>query len=145
MMARIAKKMMKRTSSSRLDAQARGIKNGYRSGLEEKIAAQIESKGLQVDYETPESRISYQKKPSTYTPDFVLPNGIIIESKGRFLASDRTKHLLIQKQYPEKDIRFVFSNSRQKLSKGAKSTYGEWCVKHGFKYADKLIPEEWFK
>lgn len=144
-MARIAKKMMKRTSSSRLDAQARGIKNGYRSGLEEKIAAQIESKGLQVDYETPESRISYQKKPSTYTPDFVLPNGIIIESKGRFLASDRTKHLLIQKQYPEKDIRFVFSNSRQKLSKGAKSTYGEWCVKHGFKYADKLIPEEWFK
>ena len=78
-----------------------------------------------------------------YTPDFILPNGIIIETKGRFVAADRKKHLLIQQQHSELDIRFVFSNSRAKLSKGAKSTYGEWCEKHGFLYADKQIPEEW--
>lgn len=133
--------MKTRTSRS---GKQRAIQEGYRSGLEDSVAQQILSKGLDVSYETPESRITYQKKASTYTPDFVLPNGIIIETKGRFLASDRTKHLLIQKQHPEKDIRFVFSNSRQKLYKGAKSTYADWCTRYGFQYADKLIPENWF-
>lgn len=132
---------MMKTSSKR----ARGIQHGYRSGLEDSIAQQIASKGLEIDYENPNSRIEYLKPPSKYTPDFVLPNGIIIETKGRFLGSDRTKHLLIKAQHPEKDIRFVFSNSRQKLYKGAKKTYAEWCEKNGFKYADKQIPESWFE
>jgi hypothetical protein len=81
----------------------------------------------------------------TYTPDFLLPNGIVIESKGRFVAADRKKHLLIQEQYIFLDIRFVFSNSKAKLTKGSKTTYGDWCNKHGFLYADRLIPEEWIK
>ena len=78
-----------------------------------------------------------------YTPDFRLPNGIIVETKGRFISDDRKKHLLVQQQHPDLDIRFVFSNSKAKLNKGAKSTYADWCIKHGFLYADKTIPEEW--
>ncbi len=81
----------------------------------------------------------------TYTPDFILNNGIIIETKGRFLTADRRKHLCIKKQHPKLDIRFVFTNSRSKLSKGAKSTYAEWCIKHGFRYYDRIIPEDWLK
>jgi hypothetical protein len=75
----------------------------------------------------------------------VLSNGIIIETKGMFTAADRRKHLAIQKQHPNLDIRFVFESSRRKLRKGAKSTYGEWCIKHGFRYYDRIIPEEWLK
>ena len=30
-------------------------------------------------------------------------------------------------------------------SKGAKSTYAEWCIKHGFRYYDRIIPEDWLK
>ena len=91
-------------------------------------------------------KISYVIPASnhTYLPDFKLPNGIIIETKGRFILQDRKKHLLIQKQYPTFDIRFVFSNSRVKISKKSKTTYADWCEKHGFKYADKLIPKSWF-
>ena len=81
----------------------------------------------------------------TYTPDFVLFNGVIIETKGQFTASDRRKHLAIKKQHPKLDIRFVFENSRRKLRKGAKSTYGEWCTKYGFRYYDRIVPEEWLK
>ena len=81
----------------------------------------------------------------TYTPDFILDNGIIIETQGRFLAVDRRKHLAIQRQHPELDIRFVFTNSRAKLRKGAKSSYGQWCNKYGFRYYDRIIPEEWLK
>lgn len=93
-----------------------------------------------------EFKIKYEvNEVRTYTPDFELPNGIIIESKGRFVAADRKKHLLVKKQHPDLDIRFVFSNSNAKISKGSKTTLGMWCDKHGYMYADKLIPEEWIK
>ena len=81
----------------------------------------------------------------TYTPDFVLNNGIIIETKGRFMAADRRKHIAIKKQHPKLDIRFVFTNSKSKLSKGAKSSYADWCIKNDFRYYDRVIPEDWLK
>ena len=118
------------------------LKYGYRSGLEGRISKQLKDLDVPVKYE--EMKIKYAiNEVRTYTPDFELPNGIIIESKGRFVVADRKKHLLIKKQRPDLDIRFVFSNSRDKINKGSKTTYGMWCDKHGFLYADKLIPEEW--
>ena len=84
-------------------------------------------------------------KIKTYTPDFVLDNGIIIETKGRFISPDRAKHLAVRNQHPELDIRFVFTNSKSKLYKGSKTTYGMWCSKYDFKYADRYIPEAWLK
>ena len=120
------------------------IKNGYRSGLEDDIAKDLKDRGVNFEYE--KLKVQWQLlENKTYTPDFKLPNGIIIESKGRFVQADRKKHLMIQDQHPFLDIRFVFSNSRSKLYKGAKSTYGDWCNKHGFLYADKRIPDEWLK
>lgn len=118
------------------------IKNGWRSGLEERVAKELTEAGVKYEYET--QKIKYRvEEDRTYTPDFILPNGIIVETKGRFMQADRKKHLLVKKQYPDYDIRFVFQNSRAKLYKGAKSTYGDWCDKHGFIYADKSIPKEW--
>ena len=105
-----------------------GIKYGYRSGLESKVSKQLEDLGVDFGYET--FKIEYEVHEfRKYTPDFLLSNGIIVETKGRFIAADRKKHLLIQKQHPDLDIRFVFSNSKAKLNKGAKSTYAQWCEK----------------
>jgi hypothetical protein len=119
-----------------------GIKYGYRSGLEDKVSKQLKESGVTFEYET--LKIVYEvNETRKYTPDFIFPNGMIVETKGRFVSADRKKHLLIQKQHPHLDIRFVFSNSKAKLNKGAKSTYGQWCDKHGFLYADKEIPEDW--
>jgi len=118
------------------------MKYGYRSGLEDRISEQLKSLSVPFKYE--EFKIKYEvNEVRTYTPDFELPNGIIVESKGRFVAADRKKHLLVRKQNPFLDIRFVFSNSKAKISKGSKTSYADWCDKHGFLYADKLIPEEW--
>jgi len=127
-------------SKSKIRQQA--IKNGYRSGLEDTISQDLRDRGVDFDYETLKIKWVLHKNKS-YTPDFVLPNGVIIESKGRFVVDDRMKHLEIQKQHPELDIRFVFSNSRNKIRKGSKTTYGDWCDKHGFIYSDKRIPDEW--
>jgi len=120
------------------------IKYGYRSGLEFKISMALDTLRYKYDYES--IKIEWEDLAyRTYTPDFILNNGIIIETKGRFLTTDRRKHLCIKKQHPKLDIRFVFTNSRSKLSKGAKSTYAEWCIKHGFRYYDRIIPEDWLK
>jgi hypothetical protein len=119
------------------------IKNGYRSGLEVKVSEQLTKAGVKFEYE--KLKIKYSvNEVRTYTPDFViLSNGIIVETKGRFVASDRKKHLLIQKQEPFLDIRFVFSNSKAKINKGSPTSYADWCDKYGFMWADKFIPEEW--
>jgi hypothetical protein len=114
--------------------------------LEERVAAQLEAAGVAATYESVASRIQYEvHELRTYTPDFVLPNGIIIETKGLFTVEDRKKHTLIKTQHPEKDIRFVFSNSNSKLRKGSPTSYAAWCEKQGFLYADKLIPQSWIK
>ena len=130
--------------SSVKKSNANGIKYGYRSGLEDRISEQLKSLNVSFKYE--EFKIQYEvNEIRTYTPDFELPNGIIIESKGRFVAADRKKHLTVKRQYPKLDIRFVFSNSKAKINKGSKTSYAEWCQRHGYLYADKLIPEQWIK
>jgi hypothetical protein len=122
-----------------------GIVNGYRNGLEGIIGEQIlRETGLPPEYETRKIRYIKPETKHTYTPDFLLPNGIIIETKGYFPAKDRLKHLYIKAQHPELDIRFVFSNPNTKLSKASPTTYAKWCEKHGFKYAKGWIPAEWF-
>ena len=120
-----------------------GLREGFRSGLEDKIAAQLRAAGIDPQYE--QFKIEYIKpeRKAKYTPDFRLPNGIIIESKGRFLTDDRQKHLLVREQHPDLDIRFVFSNSKTRISKTSQTTYADWARKHGFLFSDKRIPEEW--
>ena len=119
-------------------------KYGYRSGLEVKLSDYL--KELKIDFGYECIKIEWEDLAyRTYTPDFVLPNGIIIETKGIFTAADRRKHLAIKKQHPKLDIRFVFENHRRKLRKGAKSTYGEWCDKHGFMCYNRIVPEDWLK
>jgi len=119
-----------------------GIKHGFRSGLEEKVANELKAQGVSFTYE--EQKINYIKpqRESTYTPDFVIGT-LIIETKGRFMVADRQKHILIKNQHPELDIRFVFSNPKQKISKSSKTTYAMWCEKHGFLYAKESIPKQW--
>lgn len=124
-----------------------GVTHGYRSGLEDRVAAELAAAGVSVKYEDPDCVIPYVKpsKPSKYTPDFPLPNGIIVETKGRLITADRQKHILIQQQHPDLDIRFVFSNPNARISKTSKTTYAAWCIKNKFKYAAKSIPEAWLR
>lgn len=120
------------------------VKLGFRSGFEQNINQQIKSLGIKPLYETEKIEYIVPESSHKYTPDFLLPNGIFVETKGRFTLDDRKKHLLIKDQHPDKDIRLLFQNSNVKLNKGSKTTYAMWCIKNGFKYADKLIPKSWF-
>ena len=135
--------MKKKISKSQMQ---RGMVEGYRSGLESSVGAQLNSAKVRWEYES--ERIPYIPKKRTYTPDFIIKGEVskmYIETKGRFLGSDRAKHLLIKEQHPELDIRFVFTNPDQKLYKGAKTTYGDWCTKHGFSFSKGSLPDSWLR
>ena len=127
------------------NTRERAIRAGYRSGLELDIADQIKKFNRSAEYEPFKIPYLIPESLHTYTPDYVLANGIVIESKGRFMLEDRKKHLFIREQHPELDIRFVFSRSGTRIRKNSKTTYADWCRKHDFEFADKLIPADWFK
>ncbi len=116
----------------------------FRSGLEERIAKQLKDLGVKYSYETLTILYTKPEENGRYTPDFVLPNRIIIEGKGQFVTSDRKKHKLIKQEFGKKyDIRFVFSNPNTKIGKKSKTTYADWCKRYGFKYAAQEIPQSW--
>lgn len=116
-----------------------------RSGLEELVARQLDKASIKFKYEALKIKYVKPSKPSTYCPDFLLPNNIIVETKGRLTSADRLKHILVKEQNPDLDIRFVFSNANNKIYKGSPTTYADWATKHGFKYSEKIIPKEWLK
>jgi hypothetical protein len=119
-------------------------KHQYKSNSEYDAAQQLHK--LKIDFEYERDKLEYVwTENKSYTPDFFLPNGIILEVKGRFMVEDRKKHLFIKKQYPKLDIRFVFDNPYRKLYKGGRMTYADWCDKYGYKFC-KLndgIPKNW--
>lgn len=108
----------------------------WRSGLEDQTAGDLDKRGIPYRYE--DVKLRYERPPSshTYLPDFVLDNGIVVETKGRFELDDRKKHLWIKNQHPDLDIRFIFTRSQSPLKKGAKSSYADWCKKYGFIFSD---------
>ena len=121
------------------------LAKGFRSGLEERVSEQLAFLGIIDCYETMKIPFLQPEKPRNYTRDFLLPNGIIIETKGIFTIQDRQKHLWIRDQHPHLDIRFVFTSSRSKIRKGSKTSYADWCNKYEFMYADQSIPVEWIE
>lgn len=120
---------------------------GFRSKLEVVVNQQLIDAGVSFSYEGELNTIRYII-PATkhrYLCDFLLGNGVMVEAKGLFTAADRKKHLYIQEQYPQLDIRFLFMNANNRLSKSSKTTYAMWAEKNGFKYCDKIIPDSWLK
>ena len=142
----MALKQKKQPSKKKNRKQQQGLKQSeqtnFRSKFEAAIAATLQANKVPYTYETLD--VSYQIS-CIYKPDFILDNGICIETKGFFSKEDRRKHVAIKTQRPDLDIRFCFQNSKAKLSRGKRSlTYGAWATKHGFLWSHGSIPEEWY-
>lgn len=128
----------------------------YRSGYEALIAADLVTRGVTFDYES----LSFEyTKPSrtgfcadcdstnictlhTYTPDFFLPGGVIVEAKGRWDGSHRTIVKSVMKSWPDMDLRMLFQRNNP-LTKKKVNTYGSWCDRQGITWAVGMVPQEW--
>jgi len=128
----------------------------FRSKFEHRIAVDLETRGVNYDYEREEweyfTKVRngvckdcngihvYQRR--WYTPDFFLPNGIVIEAKGQFTASNRVTLKAIREVHDSVDLRLVFM-ANNRISKASGTTYVDWCEQFGFKYSIGRIPDEW--
>lgn len=112
-----------------------------RSKLEEKVAQLLNELGVSFEYES--TKVPYILQ-CNYTPDFLLPNGVYLETKGHLTPEDRRKMLAVKKANPDLDVRFVFQAPYNKIEKRSKTTYAAWCEKNNFKWcAYHSIPIEW--
>lgn len=105
-----------------------------RSKLEIKIANILNNTGEVWGYELTKIPYIIPESSHTYTVDFSLKNGLLIEGKG-YLSdhAERTKYVLLKQQNPSLDLRFVFDNPN-KLCGGTKMTHAKWAEKYGFSY-----------
>lgn len=99
----------------------------YKSKFEEDVANFYKL----TEYET--ESIKYTLI-NNYTPDFKIKNNTYVECKGFFKPSDRRKMLEVIKQHPDIKLVMFFQNSKVKLGKRSKTTYGDWCDKHGIEW-----------
>lgn len=117
----------------------------FRSGFEKSIYESSKKRRKKLEYEPQSPRISYTI-PFRYIPDFVLPNGIIVEAKGYLRPRDRTKMRKIKEQNPNLDIRFVFQRANTRLTKSKNSEmYWQWSERIGFPWAEGDIPLDWWR
>ena len=113
----------------------------FRSGLEEKVADLLSELGVSYEYES--KKISYVIQ-HRYTPDFVLPNHVILECKGYWDSADRRKIKTIVKDNPDIDLRMVFQSPYNTISKKSKTTYAQWCENLGIPWTSfHDIPLDW--
>lgn len=118
----------------------------YRSGFEARIAKKLTEDKIKFGYEIDKLKYSIPESAHTYTPDFTLPNGIMVEAKGRFTPADRKKMSLVIEQNPDEDIRMIFMIDNT-LSKASKTKYTDWCNKRNITCAvsrDGEVPKEWY-
>ena len=115
----------------------------FRSKLEEQVADILFDN--QVEYEYEETKLKYVLEKN-YIPDFKLTNGTYWECKGFWDSADRKKIKTVIQQNPGIDLRMVFMNPYNKISKKSKTTYAAWCDRHNIKWcASYLIPVDWFQ
>ena len=156
-------------------------KLGFRSGFEVAFAEELKELGVEFEYESAACIFKYHRPVTNggivdsdgsgivpvdkgcrivqfcqYTCDFMLPKPdggrLYIETKGRFTGPDRTKHRLLHKQFPDLDIRILFSDNG-KITRN--SRYMDWAEKFDIKCGlivkptknrfGKYIPREWLR
>lgn len=115
----------------------------YRSQFEAMVALDLQDHGVAFEYET--KTITYEL-PRVYTPDFVLPNGVIVEVKGYFPPEQRRKMIEVKRANPDLDIRLLFQRAQGKIGQGPRAlTVAGWAEANGFPWAEGTVPPEWYR
>ena len=128
------------------DLIQRGVPYGYECRVGE-------AKKFRLVYETPVNRgkcnVCGAGRPEvvqqrSYTPDIHLANGIIVEAKGKFIASKRELMRNVVKCHPQVDLRFVFMRDNWLVARTKKRRYSDWARALGVKFViGTSIPQEW--
>lgn len=113
--------------------------------FEARVVADLTDRGINCEYEP--TKLPYTVMRN-YIPDLKVGD-MFIEVKGYFRQDAQRKMRNVKEQHPELDIRFLFQRldspvqGAKKRRDGTKMTCAEWAERHNFKYAERVIPDEW--
>jgi hypothetical protein len=97
-------------------------------------------------YEVEKLSFIVPEKQRTYLPDFkiIRKDGTVlyIEVKGVLDLDTQMKMRLVKECNPDVTIAFLFQRDNR-IRKGSKMKYSDWCNKWGFDWAIGVIPERW--
>ena len=116
-----------------------------RSTLEERVQQNLNARGVAYEYEP--CKLPYVVERN-YIPDLKI-NDMYIEVKGYFRQDAQRKMRSMKEQHPDLDIRFLFQRNNstvqgaKKRKDCTKMSCAEWAERHGFIYAEEIIPDEW--
>lgn len=119
----------------------------YKSGFEQNIAEYLTKNKVLFTYESYiyefyapirkgiclECGSTGPAQIRTYTPDFFLSSGYVLEAKGKFTSKDRTKMALIKEQYPDEKFILVFQRDNY-CNRNKRSRYSDWANLNGFEF-----------
>lgn len=113
----------------------------HRSQLEQQVEEALISQGYSPQYETEKFGYVLHRK---YTPDFKVGN-VYVEVKGWWPPAERTKFLAVIMNNPGLPIFVALQRPHLTLSKQSKTTYAQWCTKHGIAWCPVPIPPEFMQ
>lgn len=154
-MSKSKKKKMKPNRRQR--ASARLQQTGFRSGYEERIAADLKERSVEFTYEANclaydlpvkgavcgKCRAPAVFRTAHYTPDFYFKNGTYVEAKGKFTSTNRTRLVAFRASRPDVILRLLFQADNWLTSKH-KQRYSDWATKNGIDWAiGESVPGIW--
>ena len=110
----------------------------HRSQLETQVEESLLAQGLTPLYETEKFPYVLHRK---YTPDFKVGD-VYVEVKGWWPPAERTKFLAVIVNNPGLKIFVALQRPNMTLNKNSKTTYAQWCDKHGIAWCPIPIPPE---
>jgi hypothetical protein len=135
-------------------ARAAGLKAGYRSGYESTLVQQLT---IPFEYEAESFKLTIPVRGHkctrcgtgtdvvrvvSYTPDFFLETGWIVEAKGKFTPKDRKLALAFKEQYPDRKYALSFQRDNY-LTKKRSMRYSEWASKNDIPWVIGGFRQEW--
>jgi len=108
----------------------------HRSQLEADVEQALINQGYSPQYEPERFPYVLHKK---YTPDFKI-GSVYVEVKGWWPPAERSKFLAVILSNPGLPIFVALQRPNLTLSKRSRTTYSQWCVKHGIAWSPIPIP-----
>ena len=142
----------KKKAPGRREAKRHAAMCGMKSILEVQIATELDD--MEVEWLYEHETLAYHTCPGwhpacnvkvqTYTPDFTLANGVLLEAKGKMTLDTRKKMVAVKKCHPDRIVCMIFGYANNKISARPNATrYWEWAEKEGFEWSDNVVKREW--
>tara|TARA_R100001086_G_scaffold250107_1_gene193933 strand:- start:11977 stop:12339 length:363 start_codon:yes stop_codon:yes gene_type:complete len=115
------------------------------------VSFKYEAKSYDVWVDVPSRNVRCNKcgggkfqQKKTYTPDFFLDNGVIIEAKGRLTVDNRRKYKAFLEQHGSLNFKMMFQRNNP-IARGSKTKYSDWCKANGIEFSVGVeVPDEWY-